>query len=93
VAAASPKAALADRSNTSDALALLEAGKPPVALSPGTLIRQVREVTGHTPLAAAPKEGADDGGGVDTEVEIGDIDRRLNQLQEFLRQAKEGQVT
>ena len=120
---ASPKVALGDRSNTADALIEGSAdnhGKPappasaaPTALSPGTLIRQVREVTGRAPLSqgegdagsaatatvAAKKEASEEGvvvddeaSGVNTDAEIGDIDRRLNQLQEFLRQAKEGQA-
>jgi len=119
---ADAKIALGDRSNTADALALIEGsdtqGKAPppaaaaasnAALSPGTLIRQVREVTGHNPPApqeedavaatAAKKEAINEEvaidsevGGVNTDAEIGDIDRRLNQLQEFLRQAKEGQA-
>lgn len=124
-AAASPKVALGDRSNTADALALIEgssdnhgkqappASAAPTALSPGTLIRQVRQVTGHAPLpqgdgdagsaatatVAAKKEAREEevavdeeASGVNTDAEIGDIDRRLNQLQEFLRQAKEGQA-
>ena len=101
--------------NTSDALELLEAKPPAAGPSPGTLIRQVREVTagvgdgsssrvtfepaggeagGEAYVEVAGKTGSSGAataeGGVDPTAEISDIDRRLNQLQEFLRQAKEG---
>jgi hypothetical protein len=56
-------------------------------LSPGSLIRAVRE-TSTLNVMSLPGKEADPF--VDPSAEISDIDRRLNQLQDFLRQAKQG---
>jgi hypothetical protein len=49
--------------------------------------RAVSFVDGQGGSATLSEAGAAE---VDPSAEIGDIDRRLNQLQEFLRQAKQG---